>query len=329
MRSRAPGVRRAARPRVRLLLAAAAVLVAAALAWGARPAMSEPLGPLKGPVWPLWDHSGATLFVLSGCALALWIYLRGLRRRRRRGHTVSRWRSVSYICGIVLTYLILESPFDALSDHIFWIHRIQHVALHHWIPMLLALSAPIPELVTGLPAWARRQLLVPVLRNRGVRGTWNFIQHPVVAPVLFVGLIYFWLTPPIFDYATINETVHEIMHFSMLIEGIPFWWLMLDPKPGRVPYGRRVVILWLIMPPQMIIGAYIAFTNAMLYPVYASLDKGWVGSYLLDQHLGGLIVWIPTSMMSVVAAMFVLKFWLRHEHESVGWSATAAADALT
>ncbi|HKJ08765.1 MAG TPA: cytochrome c oxidase assembly protein [Gammaproteobacteria bacterium] len=303
----------------RALIAFAAALAAGGLAWGSRPAAIEPIEPLRGPVWTMWDHSGATLFVLVGCVLTLWIYLRGVRWRRRRGHAVSLWRLASYVTGIVLTYLILESPFDALSDHIFWIHRVQHVALHHWIPMLLALSAPIPELVTGLPGWARRHMLQPILRSRGVRGTWEFIQHPVVAPILFVGLIYFWLIPPIFDYATVNETVHEIMHFSMLLEGIPFWWLMLDPKPGRVRYGRRMIILWAVMVPQMLIGAYITFSYSVLYPVYATLDKGWVGSYLFDQHLGGLVVWIPASMMSAVAAFLVLVFWTRRERETGGW----------
>ena len=41
----------------------------------------------------------------------------------------------------------------------------------------------------------------------------------MVAPILFVGPIYLWLTPVIFDYATVNETVHDVMHFSMLIAG--------------------------------------------------------------------------------------------------------------
>lgn len=277
------------------------------------PAQAHELAPLKGPVWKMWD---ASPIIVGGCLLTLWVYGRGFRQRRRRGEHTSLWRAVSFWAGVLLTYVILQSPVDALSDHVFWIHRVQHVALHHWIPMLLALAAPIPELLRGLPPWARKYLLKPVLRNRGVRATYAFIQHPVVAPVLFVGLIYFWLTPSLFQLATVNEMLHKIMHFSMLIDGIPFWWLMLDPKPGRVPYLQRVVILWAIMLPQMLVGAYITFTGRILYPLYATLDQGWVSHYLVDQHLGGLIVWIPASMMSVVAMLIVFGQWMRWEQRA-------------
>ena len=298
----------------------ASAVVAAALGY-ATPAAAEEIGPLKGPVWPLWDYSP---IIVGGCLLVLWVYVRGFRQRRRRGEHVSWWRAVSFVSGVLLTYVILQSPVDALSDHIFWVHRVQHVALHHWIPMLLALAAPIPELLRGLPAWGRRHVLKPILRNRGVRATYAFIQHPVVAPLLFVGLIYFWLTPSLFQLATVNETLHKIMHFSMLIDGIPFWWLMLDPKPGRLPYLKRVVILWAIMLPQMLVGAYITFTGRVLYPLYATLDQGWVGSYIMDQHIGGLVVWIPASMMSVVAMLIVMRQWAHWEQR-----ATAPRQAVT
>lgn len=275
----------------------------------AQPALAEPIGPLKEPVWTMW---GASPIIIPGCALVLLVYLRGFARRRARGERISHWRASAYVSGVLLTYIVLQSPVDALADHVFWVHRLQHVALHHWIPMLLALAAPIPELVRGLPRWARLHLLRPTLRSRGVRGTWAFIQHPIVAPMLFVGIIFFWLEPRIFEYATINNGVHEIMHFTMLIDGIPFWWLMLDPKPGRVSYGKRLLILWAIMLPQIAAGAYITFASQRLYPLYAILDQGWVSSYRLDQQLGGLIVWIPGSMMSVVAGLIVFRYLIRH-----------------
>jgi putative membrane protein len=182
--------------------------------------------------------------------------------------------------------------------------------------MLLALAAPIPELVRGLPRWARLHVLRPILRSRGMRGTWSFIQHPVVAPILFVGVIYFWLTPSMFQYATLNDNVHDIMHFSMLVEGIPFWWLMLSPNPGRVSYGKRLIILWAIMLPQIAAGAYITFTPKVLYPLYAIMDQGWVSSYMQDQRLGGLVIWIPASMMSAVAGLIVIRWWIRQVRQS-------------
>ena len=279
----------------------------------AQPALADPIDRLTGPVWTMWDHSP---LIIGGCLIVLIIYLRGFRLRSARRERVSLWRASSYVSGVLMTYIVLQSPMDALADHIFWVHRVQHVALHHWIPMLLALAAPIPELVRGLPRSIRVHVLRPILRSRGVRGTWAFIQHPVVAPILFVGLILFWLTPSIFQYATLNENVHDIMHFSMLIDGIPFWWLMLSPRQGRVSYGKRLIILWAIMLPQILAGAYITFASRVLYPLYAIMDQGWVSSYMRDQRLGGLVVWIPPSMMSAVAGLIVIRWWIEHVRES-------------
>jgi putative membrane protein len=278
-----------------------------------QPVLADPIGRLTGSVWTMWDDSP---LIIGGCLLVLIVYLRGFRLRRSRHERVSVWRAASYVIGVLLTYIVLQSPMDALADHIFWVHRVQHVALHHWIPMLLALAAPIPELVRGLPRAVRVHVLRPILRNRGVRGVWAFVQHPVVAPILFVGLIYLWLTPSIFQYATINEKVHDVMHFSMLLDGIPFWWLMLSPRPGRVSYGKRLIILWAIMLPQILAGAYITFASRVLYPLYAIMDQGWVSSYMRDQRLGGLVVWIPTSMMSAVAGLIVIRWWIEHVRQS-------------
>lgn len=295
----------------------------AALLLGAlwvHPALANELDPIKGAVWTKW---GTSPLIIGGCLLGSLVYLRGFVLRWTRRRRVSLWRAASYISAIALIYIWLQSPFDALSDHVFWIHRVQHAALHVWIPVLLVLSAPVTELTAGLPRWARRYGVRPVLRNRLLRRSWRFIQHPIVAPILFVGLIYVWLTPVLCEYATVNDTVYDIMYFSLFAEGIAFWWLMLDPKPGRVSYGQRIIILWLIMPPQMLIGFYVMFTSRVLYPLYATLDKGWVTSYLIDQNVGGMVVWIPSIMMSALAAVIVLRFWMHQERREAAPASVA------
>lgn len=283
--------------------------IAFAVLW-TQPALAAQSGPLKGDIWAAWN---ASPLIVGGCLMGLIIYLRGFVLRWASRRRVSLWRAASYISGLALTYIALQSPLGALSDRIFWIDRLQHAALHVWIPVLLALSAPVPELVRGLPRWARRCGVGPVLRNRGVRKAWRFLQHPIVAPILFVGLIYLWLTPVFSQYAAADGMVYDVMYASLFIEGSAFWWLILNPKCGRVSYGRRIVILWLIMPPQMLLGFYLMFTSRVLYPFYVALDRGWVMSYLIDQNVGGMVVWIPSIMVSALTAVIVLRFWMHQE----------------
>lgn len=90
-------------------------------------------------------------------------------------------------------------------------------------PMLLALSAPIAELLTGFPVWARRAVVRPVARNRIVRGLYAFSLHPAAATAMFVGTLYFWQVPHYHDLAILDNPVHDLMHFTMLWSGLFFF----------------------------------------------------------------------------------------------------------
>jgi putative membrane protein len=49
-----------------------------------------------------------------------------------------------------------------------------------------------------------------------------------------------------------------------------------------------------------------------LYPIYSICGRAftWI-SPMRDQQIGGLLLWIPGSMMSVVGALIALRHWLR------------------
>jgi putative membrane protein len=71
----------------------------------------------------------------------------------------------------------------------------------------------------------------------------------------------------------------------------------------------------LIMLPQIGIGAYIALSDTILYDVYAVCGRAWPISPLVDQQIGGLITWIPASMMSVIGILIVLRLWMRDSRQ--------------
>ncbi|MCB0075754.1 MAG: cytochrome c oxidase assembly protein, partial [Caldilineaceae bacterium] len=57
---------------------------------------------------------------------------------------------------------------------------------------------------------------------------------------------------------------------------------------------------------NMIIGIVIANGSEVLYPYYNSVPRIWGFSALQDQMLAGVIMWIPGSMMLLLAALIVL-----------------------
>lgn len=263
-----------------------------------------------------YQFSSLTLF---SALLALALYLRGLHEARRRGVRVSRVRRTGFLVGLALCYAVLHTRIDYYAQYVFFIHRLQHLVLHHAGPFLIALSVPWSILGLGVPERLRERWLRPLLGHPAVQVPYRVVQNPVVAPLLFVGLIYLWLTPDIHFAAMLDLRLYHLMNWSMLIDGLLFWWLMLNPRPtgssAVMSFAPRILVLFLVMLPQIVLGAYIALSEGSLYNFYDVCGQPWPISPTTDRQLGGLFTWIPAAMMSVVGILFVIVFMMRADQE--------------
>jgi len=251
--------------------------------------------------------------VLLVCLAALVFYVRGLGRAPA---SPGIGRPLAYILGVAGMYFVMQTHYDFWSQHMFFIHRIQHLVLHHLAPFLIALSAPQYVLAHGTPELVLRPLRA-FWQYPATQRVYGGLQHPVVAPILFVGLIYLWLIPSIHFYAMLSRPLYALMNWSMAIDGLLFWWLMFHPKfQGKSTkriYGSRILILFLITWPQIFIGAYLSLSGQDIFSVYAVCGRIWPVSPTVDQQIGGLVTWIPAAMMSLFGALVVLRQWLRTE----------------
>jgi putative membrane protein len=259
-----------------------------------------------------WEFSPTALLT---CSIAVALYVRGTAALRRRGTAPGACRSIAFFTGVGLNYVALQTYFDYLSQHMFWVHRLQHLVLHHIAPAVLVGAAPAQALWYGLPRRVRDRLLAPVARQNVVRELVRAVQSPIVAPLLFVGLIYFWLTPSVHFAAMLDANRYLLMNWSMAIDGISFWWLMLASRDrqGRlaIGYGIRILILCVAALLQILLGAYITLHSTVLFDVYGLCGRAWAVSPLVDQELGGLLTWIPPAMMSGLGVIVVLHLALR------------------
>lgn len=256
---------------------------------------------------------------------ALLLYFNGLRKAGA-AEMPGTAAVLAFVTGVVLMYLVTQTRFDYWSQYMFFVHRGQHLVLHHLAPFLIALSLPAPVLARGLPAGVRRFFAGRRLLARAWVTLYRWLQQPAIACFLFVGLIAFWLTPEIHFDAMLSERLYWLMNWSMALDGLLFWWLMFERGQGgitpRLGYGTRVLLLFAVMVPQIIIGASITFAGTNWFEVYAVCGRAWPLDPMTDQHLGGLITWIPAAMMSVVGALVILRFWI---HDDAARHATQRA----
>jgi putative membrane protein len=249
-----------------------------------------------------WEFSFSWFFAT---AFPIWWYFRGLARTSQDLRP-SIWRSGAFLVGVIAIYIVLQTHFEYLAEHMFFLNRLQHVVMHHGGPLLISLAWPWRTMLRGMPENIRR-----IAEGPAVCRFLRIMRQPLLAAVLFVGLVAFWLVPAIHFRAMLDPRLYLAMNWSMVVDGILFWSLVLDPRPAaeaHVSFGVRAALSASVMFPQILIGAIIALSRNDLYAFYT-----WCGrifpsiSAMDDQNYGGLIVWIPPAMMSVMGLLLVLN----------------------
>lgn len=267
-------------------------------------------------VWPLTP--GITLSIL----LAACLYVAGQptveRTAAAPGDPYAALRHCAFFGGLAALFLALQSPIEPISDHLFLVHQIEHMLLRTAAPMLLVLSMPQAAVLRGMPSWLRRYVVTPVFRNRGVRAL-GILGHPASATILFIGMTYFWMIPRYHDLAILDEPVHYLWHTSLLLSGLIFFWRILDPRPHprSASLGGRLYMFWLASAGNILLGSYLSFKHQVLYHAYDEMGRLGSISPATDENLGGLIMWIPGSMMFVGTAMLMIYRWAQAEERNL------------
>jgi putative membrane protein len=263
---------------------------------GPGPAGPPPLGP-EGFDWTAW-HPDPTVVV--GLAALGGLYVAELRRGRARGKTAKPAQILSFFAGLLLLLGSLTGPLHDLSDYyLFSAHMIQH--------LLLAFAMP-PLLLYGTPGWMIEPLLhPPLIRRLGRR-----LTRPSGAFGCFNLVLVAWHLPPLYNLAMDHHGVHIVQHLMIMVVSVILWWPVLSPSAElpRAPYPVQMLYLFAVGLPMVAVSIFISMADTVLYPYYAAAPRVWT---LLtphaDQHLGGLIMWIPGGLVFLVAISVVFFRW--------------------
>src|SRR5947207_6313847 len=143
----------------------------------------------------------SALIVSLATALAAIVYVVGVARMRRRWPL---WRTALFLLGLATLLAALASPIDTYAGVSFAVHMVQHMLLTVVAAPLLLLGAPIRPLLRGLPAWVRAAVVRPLARARAIRAFVHILRHPLVAAALYVGGLYAWHLPNLYDAALLD-----------------------------------------------------------------------------------------------------------------------------
>jgi putative membrane protein len=243
-----------------------------------------------------WNWEPTILLGLALLAGGYALAVGPLRRRSAWGAPVPLWRQVAFYLGCLTVFIALISPLDALADgYLFSAHMGQH--------MLLMFVAP-PLWLIGTPGWLVEQL-IPAGQARHAA---SMIVHPATAFVIFNLTMWAWHWPRIYDLALEHEGLHIVEHLMFMATAVIGWWPVLGPGHlSEVQLGNPARIFYLI--PSMFactaLAALITLSPYVLYTFYSAAPQQWGISPLLDQQLGGLIMWLPGDLVYLAALLFV------------------------
>ena len=287
----------------------ALALIGVALWWACR------FRPAAVPFWLPWDFSPLWY---GAAAFTGFCYVRGCRVARPPG-----WRIALFAVGMAAIWIVIQTRFEYLALHQFFYNRVQHMVMHHLGPFLISLAWPWETILAGMPKRARA-----AVEHRWVRRGIAVARQPEVAGFLFVGLLALWLVPSVHFTAMLDPLLYPVMNWSMVVGGLLFWSLVLDPRPPEeagISFVARAVTGVVVMFPQIAMGAFLCFADRDLYPFYTWCGRLYDGlDPLTDQRIGGVVVWESPGMMSVATLILVLNAKRRFEERTAGEPAEGA-----
>jgi putative copper resistance protein D len=159
------------------------------------------------------------------------------------------------------------------------------------------------------------------------------LAFPVVAWLIFAGVMWGSHFSPLFDAALEDPLVHDLEHALFLAAALLFWWpaVALDPGPWRMPHPVRAMYVFLQMPQNTFLAVTILNSSVVLYNHYATLARSWGPTVLEDQQIAGGLMWITGDILFLTGLAAILAGWMLHEkaHEqAVDRRVDAERDAI-
>jgi putative membrane protein len=247
---------------------------------------------------PDW-HMHPDVWLLFGSIVAAYL-IAARRHLEATGEATSRRSKALFLSGMGVLWLGADWPVHDLAEgYLYLMHMTQH---------LLFTLVAAPLLIAGMPAWMLRVLLAPAPVRRVVR----FVTRPLVALVVFNGVLLFTHWPAIVEASVGSEPIHLSLHVLIVASALVMWWPVMSPLPEMPSLSApgQMIYLFLQSLVPTIPASFLTFGHTPLYPVYATFPRIWGMSALTDQLIAGLIMKLVGGLLlwTVIAVIFFRWF---------------------
>jgi putative membrane protein len=216
-----------------------------------------------------------------------------------------------FTLGLLALGVAVLSPLDALSGALASAHMTQHMLLMVVAAPLIAASRPVNSILRGVPnldvversGWPRR----------GWRGSAiRVFRLPLVAWILHASALWVWHARVPYEAALRIETVHILQHITFFLTALLFWSALTRVRRSQeMGWGLGVLLVFAMTTQSTILAALMTFARTPWYQAYGETTEIWGLEHLADQQLAAVIMWIPSGMIYIGAALALMSSWIR------------------
>jgi cytochrome c oxidase assembly factor CtaG len=238
--------------------------------------------------------------VLVPLALFAGIYVWRFAQARREagGRGAGALQALAFAGGVIALLAALVTPLDGLGeDYLFSAHMVQHVLLGDVAPLLILL---------GLS----RVIMRPATRRlNGLERRLGPLASPATGIVAWLGLMYIWHIPALYEAAVENPAIHLLEHVSFFAAGVALWWPLIQPVPmrRRLTGLQPVAYIGAAKAGLAALGIFLTWSTTAIYPYYEGTPRIWGLNPVEDQNVAGVIMMVEQSvtLVLVLVALFV------------------------
>jgi putative membrane protein len=213
---------------------------------------------------------------------------------------ISRRNLRCFVGAMLILFAASTWPIHQIGeDYLYSVHMFQHMMLSFFLPPLVLLATP---------EWLLRVLVGKGNTYRVVR----FLSRPVIAAVLFSGVVMILHVPGVVNTATVNGPLHYLLHLAVVLTALLMWMPVVGPfRELQMRPGGKMIYLFLQGVVPTVPAAWLAMAERPVYRHYGDQPvRVWGIDALNDQQIAGLIMKIGGGIFlwTIVIYMFFNRF---------------------
>ena len=212
---------------------------------------------------------------------------------------VSRRQKVYFVATVAMLWAASDWPIHDIGEtYLYSAHMLQHMMLSYFLP---------PLAVLAMPVWLLRLIIGS---GKGYR-VFRFFTKPVVAGVLFNGVVMVTHIPGVVNASGENAVLHYSLHFMLVSTALLMWMPVIGPfKELQMGYAGKMVYLFAQSVIPTVPAGWLTFADGVVYKRYDIPVRVWGVNVINDQQMAGAIMKVGGTMFmwSIIIYMFFKRF---------------------